>query len=115
MVFFSDQDGKQGIYNCWPNDKLKVSVAVSIFPEKIIYYVIKSISIASRDVYIDLQRDSESLVIMAMHLTISMRRISSKHFADNCYLTEGVHFLDVISQQSNKKLNYKNEYFSISN
>ena len=19
MVFFSDQDGKQGIYNCWPN------------------------------------------------------------------------------------------------
>ena len=25
MVFFSDQDGKQGIYNCWPNGPERVT------------------------------------------------------------------------------------------
>ena len=30
MVFFSDQDGKQGIYNCWPNIHLTSLIKVYI-------------------------------------------------------------------------------------
>ena len=30
MVFFSEQDGKEGIYNCWPNCNFIISASLLI-------------------------------------------------------------------------------------
>ena len=30
MVFFSDQDGKQGIYNCWPYTAATLNIVMNL-------------------------------------------------------------------------------------